>query len=103
MCGIGIESGDSAISWFHNDNAGTATKVAIPNQVALANNTGYDFAIFWAPSGDVYYWVYDMVQDLVLADSSVSTNLPVTTTGMGWIVAMSNGANTAVGDATLGV
>lgn len=48
--GLGKDSGDTAISIFHNDGAGACTKTSLPNSGVLANNTSYRLSIY-SPSG----------------------------------------------------
>jgi photosystem II stability/assembly factor-like uncharacterized protein len=106
ILGFGFDVADTAWSFYHNSAAATATKESIPGQGTLAtSNTGYD-AYIWAPpdSAVVYYRLDRTDTGATIVDSSVSTNLPATTTPLLATAMMSNGtANTAVGAATIGI
>ena len=104
--GFGFDLGDTAWTFMHNDGSGTATKDAIGGQATLAtNNTGFIAYIFAYPNDTVvYYRLDDLIQGTTLVDSSTNTDLPVNTTALIALVVMSNGtANTAAGDAKMGV
>jgi hypothetical protein len=106
MLGFGFDSTDIEFTFMHNDTTLTCTKEVISGQGTLAtNNTGYDFYIYCKPNDTVVY--YAMVRTdtgAILVDSSVDTNLPVSTTLLTCQAIMSNGtANIVAGDAVLGV
>jgi len=106
IAGFGFDTGDTAWTFMHNDNSGTATKDAIGCQATLAtNNTGFIAVIGCYPNDSkIYYALYDLVQGTWLCDTSTNTDLPVNTTALGVNVVMSNGtANTAANDAQLGI
>jgi hypothetical protein len=106
IAGFGFDVGDTAWTFMHNDNSGTATKDAIGGQATLAtNNTGFIAVIGCYPNDSkIYYALYDLVQGTWLCDTSTNTDLPVNTTALGVNVVMSNGtANTAANDAQLGI
>jgi photosystem II stability/assembly factor-like uncharacterized protein len=107
IIGFGFDAADTAWSFYHNGSVGTATKEPISGQGVLAtNNTGYDAYIWCAPySSTVYYRLDRTDTGATIVNSSVSYNLPLITslTTMMAEVMMSNGANTGVGAATLGI
>jgi len=107
IIGFGFDVADTAWSFYHNGSVGTAIKEPISGQGVLAtNNTGYDAYIWCAPySRTVYYRLDRTDTGATIANSSVSSNLPLITslTTLMAEVMMSNGANTAVGAATLGI
>ena len=105
MVGFGFDAADTAFTFMHNDNTGTATKETINGQGTLAtNNTGYD-AYIWCPpsSSNVYYRLDRTDTGATIVDAMVSTDLPISTTTLLAAVHMSNGVNANAGDATLGV
>lgn len=104
--GFGFDIADTAWTFMHNDGSGTATKDAISGQATLAtNNTAFDAYIFCYPNDTtVYYRLDDVIQGTTLCDTSTSSDLPVNNTGLAAVCVMSNGtANTAAGDATIGI
>ncbi len=103
MCGFGIDAGDTAITFMHNDGSGTATKTAITG-TTLANNQGYDAYIFCKPNDTVvYYRLDDTNAGTTLADTSTASDLPASGTQLGFAGLMGNAANTVVGNATIGI
>lgn len=103
-CGFGIDAGDTAISFMHNNGSGTATKEAIAGQPALAANNGYDAYIYCKPNDTtLYYRLDNIVTGLNIIESSVTLKLPANTTLMMAAAVMSNGANTPVNSAGIGV
>jgi|GEM_PF-2015083 len=102
--GFGVDTADTAITFMHNDGAGTCTKDAIAGQPSLANNNGYDAYIWCAPNDTtVYYRLDDVLTGATIIDTSTSTDLPVNTTALLAHCAMSNASNVLVNDATLGI
>lgn len=104
ILGFGIDAGDSAITFMHNDNSGTATKDAIAGQPTLAANQGYDVYIYAKPNDStVYYRIDNLNTGATIVDTSTTTDLPVNTTMMAAFALMSNGANTPVTSAQIGL
>ena len=104
LVGFGIDAGDTAITFMTNDNTLTATKTAIAGQPALAANQGYDAYIYAKPNDSViYYRLVNLNTGAEIVNTSVNTNLPVNTTAMAPQALMSNGANTPVTSAQIGV
>ncbi len=102
--GFGIDAGDTAITFMHNDGSGTATKDAIAGQPTLANNQGYDAYIFAKPNDStIYYRLVNLNTGAEIINSSTTTDLPVNTTTMSAHAVMSNGTNTPVTAAQIGV
>lgn len=102
--GFAINAADSSISFVTVDNTTTATKAAISGQPVLATNNGYDAYIYAKPNDTtIYYRLEDAVSGTVIVDSSATTNLPLNTTFMFAKALMSNGANTAVSSAVIGI
>jgi hypothetical protein len=102
--GFCVEAGDTAITLLHNDGAGTGTKDTIAGQPTLATNQGYAAYLFCKPNDSTVYWRLDNINtQTTIAEGSTSTDLPVNTTGLVAHCAISNGANTVVGAATVGV
>ena len=104
MFGFGVDAGDTAITLMHNDGAGLCVKEPIPSQPALANNQGYTLFIYCKPNSTVMNAaLFDMVNNVWLYSQEISTELPTNTTFLNMQIHMSNGANVALGDASLGV
>ena len=104
IAGFGIDAGDTAITFMHNDNAGAAVKDAIAGQPTLASNQGYDAYIYAKPNDTtIYYRLVDVNTGAEIINSSTATDLPVNTTMMSAHAVMGNAANTAVTAAQIGV
>ncbi len=104
QCGFGVNSGDTAITFMHNDGAGVSTKDTIAGQPALANNQGYVAYIFCKPNDSVvYYRLDDLNLGTTIIDSSTNTDLPVNTTALVAHCAIGNGPNIIAGDAAIGI
>lgn len=102
--GFGIDAADSAITFMHNDAAGTATKNTISGQPTLASNQGYDVYIYAKPNDTtVYYRIDNLNTQAMILEGSVTTDLPVNTTMMTAGVNASNAALTPVNSIQLGV
>jgi hypothetical protein len=102
--GFAIDAGETAITFMHNDGAGTATKDVIAGQPALASNQGYDAYIYAKPNDTtIYYRLVNLNTGAEIINSSTATDLPVNTTMMSAKALMSNGANTPVTSAQIGV
>ncbi|MDB5160333.1 MAG: PHG11b 33 [Candidatus Saccharibacteria bacterium] len=102
--GFAIEAADTAITFLHTDGTPTAVKDVISGQPALANNNAYDAYIYARPNDStIYYRLDNALTGAILIDTSITATLPVNTTMLAAQAIMSNGANTVVGNATLGV
>ncbi|HRG29447.1 MAG TPA: hypothetical protein PLJ00_16230 [Chitinophagales bacterium] len=102
--GFCIEAGDTAITFLHNDAAGTGVKETIAGQPALADSQGYIAYIYAKPNDSVVYFrLDDMLTGATIIDSSINTELPVYTTMLCGQVIMGNAANVVVADARIGV
>ncbi len=103
MLGFGIDAGDTAITFMHNDGSGTATKTAIAG-TTLAALQGYDAYIFCKPNDStVYYRLDDVNARTTLVDTSTATDLPVNTTFLSPAAVMGNASNALVTAAQIGV
>ena len=106
ILGFGIDAGDTAITFMHNDASGTATKDPIAGQPSLASNQGYNFFIWCKPNDTVVYWRIENLNATgspLIAEGSVNTDLPVNTTMMTAGFAASNAALTAATAIQIGV
>lgn len=104
--GFGIEGNASAnnIVFLTNDASGVISTTTIPGLPALANNQAYDMYIYAPANRHEIHWRIDNAStSAIIATGTVTTNLPATTTLLLGHAAMSNGLNTTVGAATLGV
>ncbi|MEO6109720.1 MAG: hypothetical protein ABIP50_01775 [Candidatus Saccharimonadales bacterium] len=104
ILGFGIDAGNTAITFMHNDGSGTATKDTIAGQPTLANNNGYDAYIFCKPNDSVvYYRLVDINTQTEIINSSTNLDLPVSTTGLTPGVLASNAALTPVTSIAIGL
>lgn len=104
MVGFGIDSGDTAITFMHNDATGTAVKDTISSQPALANNNGYRAYIYCKPNDNTVYWRLDNLNtNTKIAEGSVNSELPTNTSTLCFQCVMGNGANIVAGDANIGI
>ncbi len=104
ILGFDIDAGDTAITFLHSTGAASGVKDAIAGQPTLASNQGYDMYMFAAPNSSSVSWRIDDVNaGATIAEGIATTTLPTNTTLMAAHVCMSNGANTPIGSATLGV
>jgi len=102
--GFAINAGDTAISFIHVDGTTTATKDAIAGQPVLATNNGYDAYIYARPNETtIFYRLENSLTGALIVEGSTTTTLPSNVAMLYARTAMSNGANTAVGAAGLGV
>lgn len=103
--GFAVDTGDSAISFMHNDASGAATKDPIEGQPALASNNVYD-AFIYCRSNDntVYYRLDNVSSGTTIIEASTSTDLPVNTTMLIATAAIGSGAtNAGAGVAAIGL
>lgn len=104
IVGFGVDAGDSAITFMHNDATVTAVKETIAGQPALASGNGYDAYVFARPNDStVYFRLVNLNTNTEIINSSVSTKLPVATTGLTAGALASNAALTAVTSINLGL
>ncbi len=90
--GIGCDAADTNLSIFNNDGSGSATKTPLGSSFpARTTDTLYDVVII-APAngGNVTYSVTNLGTGAV-STGTISSDLPSTTTFLGWITWMSNG------------
>ena len=88
IIGIGSETGDTNLQVFHNDAAGTATKVDLGvnfpanRTVGAISTTVYSITLYNAPaSTSVLYRVVNN-ETGAIAEGTISTNLPATSLGL---------------------
>lgn len=98
-CGLWHDTTEAAtVLNFVTRDGTTATKAAITLATALAAGQCFDFNMWMAPNGgSIGYRLIEQNTGTVLADTSTSTTVPLTTAFLGQELAMSNGtANTTV-------
>ena len=105
LLGFAMDAADSVITFMHNDAAGSATKDAIAGQPTVASGQGYDAYIYLDPydNSTVYYRLDDLNARTTIIDTSTASDLPVVGTALGARQLIGNAANTAAGDANLGL
>jgi hypothetical protein len=102
--GFVIDAGETAITFQTNGASGAATKTAIAGQVALSASNGYDAYIYARPNDSTIYYRLDHINSqATLINSSSTLTLPNNSSSMNAMAIMSNGANTGVGAAGIGV
>ncbi len=93
IVGIGFEAnnGDANLQLFHNDNAGTATKVDLGANFVISNTAVYECTFTVAPnSSSIAYKVVNLETGNE-ATGTLSTNLPTNTTNLSSFATMNNG------------
>lgn len=104
IAGFGIDAGDTAITFMHNDSTGVAVKDTIASQPALASNNGYDAYVFCAPNDSVvYYRLVDINTGVEIINASTNIDLPTSTIGLSAGVLASNAALTPVTSINIGL
>ena len=103
--GFAVDTGATAISFLHNDGSGVGVKEAIAGQPALASSNVYDAYIFCKPNDTtVYFRLDDVTAGTTLIDTSVTGDLPVSTTMLTAVCAIGSGAtNAGAGVAAIGL
>lgn len=98
MFGFGHDSGDTALQFMHNDNTGTATKVALTGFNPQEVGELYEATIYVEFGGAVVHYQIIKLSDGTTYEGSVNTNLPANTTGLKPFMHRGNGSTTlAVG------
>jgi hypothetical protein len=100
MCGMGWDDTDANVQFMHNDGSGVATKIDLGASfpVPTVDRTNIYRLTMFAPPGTTQSVGYE-VENLdtgAVATGTVTTNLPTTTTLMGWTIWMSVGATLSV-------
>ena len=96
--GIGYDTTDANTgNWFlmHNDGSGTCTKVDLGTNAARANTThGYDVVIYCPPGAatEIFVRVVNLHTGVEVYNSSITTDLPATNTGLAFKGEVNNGA-----------
>lgn len=104
IAGFGIDDTDSAFTFMHNDGSGTATKDTIAGQPTVASNQGYECYIYCKPNDNTIYWrLEDAILGTLIAEGSVTTDLPASTTTLTVGALASNAALTAATATKIGL
>ena len=99
ILGMGWDSGDANISFMHNDNVGSATKVSLgasfprPNQ---DRTNVYELAMFCQPNGSEVSWQVTDVETDAVATGTATADLPLATTFLAFLAAVSVGGTSSV-------
>lgn len=96
MCGVGYDTTDSSggnWQFFRNDGSGTATKVDLGASMARGTTEGYELIMFLAPGGaELFVKITNLNTNTVVLNTSYTTDLPATNTGMAFKGEINNGA-----------
>lgn len=104
MCAFTVDNLETAISFTTNAALATGTKTAIAGQPALAAGNWYDAHIYAPPNGSyIGYRLVNVITGAVIADGTVTTNLPTATSFFSPRVYASNGTSTPVGSVSIRV
>lgn len=96
MCGCGYDAGDSSAgNWkfMRNDGSGTATNVDLGANAARGTTQGWDLTMFLAPNGtELFVRIVNLNTNVVVLDTSYTTDLPAVNAGMAFKADVRNGA-----------
>jgi hypothetical protein len=97
MIGMGYDTTDaSSGNWwlFRNDGSGTATKVDLGANAARGTTHGYDLIIYCPPGAatEIFVRVVNLHTNVVVLDTSYTTDLPAVNVGMAYKGEGNNGA-----------
>jgi hypothetical protein len=95
MVGMGYDATDlSSGNWqlLHNDGAGTATKVDLGVDFARNTTDTYRLVIFCPPNASNIYYHATNLDTGNTASGTLSSDLPVNTTSLGWMTMLRSGA-----------
>ncbi|WP_397604959.1 hypothetical protein [Sphingorhabdus sp.] len=96
--GVGYDTTDANTGNFflmRNDGSGTCTKVDLGTNAARSNTThGYDMFIFCPPGAatEIFVRIVNIHSNVTVLDTSYTTDLPATNTGMAFKGEINNGA-----------
>lgn len=93
--GIGFDAGDANFSLVYNDNSGSANKVDLGSNFAVANDTVWELILACKPNDtNVYYYVRNVLTGNVTG-GVVSTDLPRNSVGLApqYVLYNSSGAD----------
>lgn len=97
MCGMGYDAADvSTGSWFFmfNDNVAstTATKINLGAGAIRDTSSAWDLIMFMKPnSGELFVKITNLITDVVVLDTSYTTNIPDINIGMAFKAEIRNG------------
>ena len=104
IAAFGIDAGDTAITFMHNDGSGTATKDAIAGQPTLASNQGYDAYIYLKPNDStIYYRLDDTNAATTIIDTSTATDIIAVNTMVVASADMGTGTNATIASSLIGI
>jgi hypothetical protein len=91
--GVGWDSGDANLSIIHNDASGAATKINLGASFP-ANSTSnvYELVLFCPANGSAVEYRVTKLNDGTQATGTISSNMPGSTTALGWHAFLNNGA-----------
>lgn len=94
--GCGYDTTDSSAgNWqfYHNDGSGTATKVDLGANAVRNTTHGFDLIIACAPnSNEFFVRIVNLHSNVVVLDTSYTTDVPAVNTGLAFKAEVNNGA-----------
>lgn len=104
LMGMGLDSGDTKLSFMFNDASGTATKTdlgaSFPRPTADYVKV-YELDMFIPPNGTTLYWQVSELSAGVTASGSTATDLPANNLGLAPLCYHSAGGTSSVMGVTL--
>lgn len=97
IVGVGNASADSNLQILHNDGSGNATKVNLGSSFPSQGvDDVYDLTLFCAPNGSTISYRMERFGTPAIAEGTISTDLPPSTTFLAPHVYMNNGGTAAL-------
>lgn len=94
IIGVGSRSTDTNLFIFHNDGAGTATAIDLgvnfPANGLSADH--FELSLYCEPNGSTVYYRVENFTTLAVASGEITTNIPASTTLLGFQAYRSNNA-----------
>jgi hypothetical protein len=92
LIGVGSKTGEANLSILHNDGTGTATMTTLgANFPARATNSVYELTLTATANASSIDYLLLNAETGNTASGTISTDLPVNTTFLGWLAWVANG------------
>lgn len=95
ILGFGADSGDTSLTFMHNDNVGTATKENLVGNFSCqtANSDMYEIRIYCGSNSSVIYYSVENLSDKSYYESSVTNDIPSNATLLSPQIWINNGTS----------